>query len=76
MDNSLLNRKYHLNEKKKIDLEYINKTISLWNIAAILVAGVIMCINLIAGVLTYTVLTVIVNLVVSARIAKKYENSK
>ena len=76
MDNNILNRKYHLNEKKKIDLEYINKTISLWNIGGILIAGIIMCINLVAGVIAYTLLTIAINYYVSSVIAKKYDNSK
>ncbi|MEA5018305.1 MAG: hypothetical protein VB009_06275 [Erysipelotrichaceae bacterium] len=76
MASSILNRKYHLNEKKNVDLEYINKTISLHNLAVIAVAGIIMIINLVAGVVAYTVFTVIINYYVAKKIAKKYEKSK
>ncbi len=76
MASSILNRKYHLDKKKNVDLAYINKTLALYNIGAILFAAVIMVFNLIIGFVTYTLLTIAVNYYASAQIAKKYENSK
>ncbi len=76
MATSILNKKYHLDKKKNVDLAYINKVIALYNIGAILVSAVVMVFNLIAGFVAYTLLTIGVNYYASAQIAKKYENSK
>ena len=76
MATSILNRKYHLDKKKNVDLAYINKTIALHNIAAITFSAIIMVFNLIIGFVAYTLLTIAVNYYVAAKIAKKYENSK
>lgn len=69
-----LNRKYHLDRMgKKVDIEWINKTLFLVNVAMLLISGaVILLVDLTIGVVVYLVLTMFAPVVAMRWIGERY----
>ena len=75
MEEHLLNKKYQLNKRKNVDLNYVNSTISKAQIIATLLSGVALFINIVFGAFFYLIAFLASTLIAIKIVGKKYENS-
>lgn len=73
-ENHYLNKKFHLDKMgKKVDIDAINKSLFLVNIALLMVSSVvILLVDLAIGVVVYLVLTMFVPIFAMQKIGEKY----
>lgn len=73
MESHPLNSKYHLNTRRKADLEIINRFYGLANIFSILIScGIVLLVRFQIGIAVLAVLFLVSNLAVTAYLGKRF----